>query len=99
MWPGCSGRRHLTNPVAQVAPGEHGVHAGNGARRGELDGTDPGVGNAAAHEHGMEHPRHGDPVGEPGLTGEEPGIFDAQHAPAREATHEATWKHNSVHPS
>ena len=53
-------------------------HAGQLARGARVDPDDPGMGDRAAHERGMEHAGQRDVVDEPSGAAQEPRVFDAR---------------------
>jgi hypothetical protein len=80
-------RHHVVGDVAQIGIGQHEVHTGHMARGRDVDGGDPPVGDRAANERGVEHPRHGQVIDVAALPGEDPRILRTAHARAREARH------------
>ena len=60
----------------QVGRGEHGVHALERPRGRRVDAHDPGPGERAPHEAGVEHPRPHDVVDEGPVAGEQALVLD-----------------------
>ena len=66
----------------QIVRREYRVHAGHGARRGSVDGADPGMGVRCAHEACVQRAGYQDVIDETTAPGEQCRIFEARDAGA-----------------
>ena len=82
------GRLHRADVRVEVRGGEHRPDAGHGPRRVDVEAGDPGVREVAAHERGVQHPRHDHVVDVGALPGQQPWVL----APADGLPHEPTGR-------
>ena len=66
----------LLDVRVEVLGDEHRVHTGQRERRRRVDAVDPGPGERAAHEAGVQHAGPRDVVDERAMAGEQAGVLD-----------------------